>query len=80
MKRALAGLFAKDINPLFIKWAKDWLSDLAVNMQDQEDIDDFLDNATDSMVISQTDRLWDGGWVEFERTARLDEKAQKNCK
>lgn len=77
MKLELAELFAKNVKPLYITWAKEWLADLAGDFQEQEDIDDFLDNATDAMVLRETDRLWDGGWVEFERTARLDEKNQK---
>tara|TARA_R110000822_G_scaffold123061_1_gene257393 strand:- start:112 stop:345 length:234 start_codon:yes stop_codon:yes gene_type:complete len=77
MKLELAKLFAKDAKPLYIKQAKEWLRDLAGDFQEQEDIDDFLDNATDAMVLRKTDRLWDGGWVEFERTARLDEKNRK---
>tara|TARA_R110000782_G_scaffold5069_1_gene17744 strand:+ start:785 stop:1192 length:408 start_codon:yes stop_codon:yes gene_type:complete len=76
MKLELATLLAKDIPPFVIKWAKEWLMELGSDAQEQEDIADFVDNATDAMIIRETDRLWDGGWVDHERTARLDEKAR----
>ena len=78
MNAEMAELIAKDVDPLFIKWAKDWLGDLAGDAQEQEDIDDFLDNATDGMIVRRVDILWDGGWVDFERTAHADKKA--GCK
>ena len=64
--------------PLYIKWAKEWLRDLANDAQEQEDIDDFLDNATNTMILSKVNRLWDGGLDEFLRACREDERA--GCK
>jgi len=76
MKLELATLLAKDIPPFVIKWAKEWLMELGSDAQEQEDIADFVDNSTDTMIIRKADQLWDGGWVDMERTARGDEKAR----
>ena len=76
MKLELATLLAKDFPPFVIKWAKEWLMELGSDAQEQEDIADFVDNSTDTMIIRKADQLWNGGWVDMERTARGDEKAR----
>ena len=63
---------------LYVKWAKDWLRDLASDSQEQEDIDDFLDNSPDDAILTKVDQLWDGGLPDFLRTCRKDEEA--GCK
>lgn len=63
---------------LYVKWAKDWLRDLASDSLEQEDIDDFLDNSPDDAILTKVDQLWDGGLSDFLRTCREDEEA--GCK